>query len=147
MLRALVRADITTDEAALCLERNRAFYSRLVELLPELIGFFNRRDNLRGILSCIDDCHNDFHVTAKSPRRDRRIREAKEVLTCALETTLAAAKALNEAKRYLEGEFDEYREIYRPNIERRGGFDELIDDLKMSSGVAEILNATADLDP
>lgn len=147
MLRALVRADITTDEAALCLEQNRAFYSRLVGLLPDLIGFFNRRENLWGIVSCIDDCHNDFHVTAISPRRDRRIREAREALIRVLETTLAAAKALNEAKRYVEDEFDQYRKIHRPNLDRHRYLYELIDDLEMCSGVAEILNATVGLDP
>jgi hypothetical protein len=147
MLSALVRADVTVDEAALSLERNRAFFSRLVELLPSLIGFFNRRGNLFGILSCIDDCHNDFHATAISPRKDRQLRETKESLKRALETAIAAAATLDEAKRHIDIEFGRYREIYYPNIERQRHLDELIDELRMCSGVLEIVNATADIDP
>jgi hypothetical protein len=146
-LRALVRADVTVNEAALCLERNKAFFFRLVELLPSLIGFFNRRGNLWGITSCIDDCHNDFHATAISPRKDRQLRETRESLTRALETAVAAAAAIEEAKRHIDIEFDRYRAIYYPNIERQRSLDELIDELRLCSGVLEIVNATVDLNP
>jgi hypothetical protein len=91
-LDALVRADITEDEAALYLERNKAFFSRLVELLPSLIAFFDRRSSLRGILSMIDDCHNDFYAAAASLRKDRQIRETKELITNALKTAVSGGR-------------------------------------------------------
>jgi hypothetical protein len=59
-LRALLRADISETEAAVPLAQNKAFFSRLVGLLPSLLGFFELRQNLAGILYYIDDCHNEF---------------------------------------------------------------------------------------
>jgi hypothetical protein len=146
-LSALVRADITEDEAALYLERNKAFFSRLVELLPSLVSFFNSRSNLRGILSMIDDCHNDFYAAAASPRKDRQLRETKELITNALKTALEAAEALEGAKRHFDIEFDRYRELYYSSVERPRYIGELIDELRMCSGVLEIVNTTADQNP
>jgi hypothetical protein len=79
-LRALVRADITEEEASPHLERNRAFFSRLPSLLPQLVRFFSaevRTTNLTGLISTIDRCDIDFYHTAASSRKDRRLREAK----------------------------------------------------------------------
>src|SRR5437879_5790492 len=62
-LRALVRADITEKEAASYLEKNKAFFRRLVNLLPSIVGFFSkeaRSRNPRGLVGTIDDCHNEF---------------------------------------------------------------------------------------
>jgi len=147
ILSALVRADITEDEAASHLERNKAFFSRLVELLPSLIAFFGNRNGWWGILSTIDDCHNDFHVTSTSSRKDRQLRETKDLLTDALTTVVQAAEALKSAKRHFDIEFNRYREVYYSSVERPRYLDELIDELRMCSGVLEIVNATADQDP
>lgn len=53
-LAALVRADITGEDARLDLERNKAFFSRLVHLLPSIVRFFDegaRSANSWGIIS------------------------------------------------------------------------------------------------
>jgi hypothetical protein len=42
-LRALLRAEISEAEAAIELAGNKAFFSRLVVLLPSLLSFFKRR--------------------------------------------------------------------------------------------------------
>jgi hypothetical protein len=146
ILRALVRADIDEDEGARYLERNKAFFSRLAELLPSLIGFFNRRDNLYGILSCIDDCHNDFYAATTSPRKDRQLRETKELIANSLETAVKAVTELEKASRHFTVEYSRYREIYYPE-ERPRHLDELIGELKVCSGVLEIVSAAVDLNP
>jgi hypothetical protein len=51
-LRALLRAEISETEVAVALAQNKAFFSRLVGLLPSILGFFERRQNLKGILYC-----------------------------------------------------------------------------------------------
>jgi hypothetical protein len=96
-LRALLRAEISETEVAVALAQNRAFFSRLVGLLPSILGFFERRQNLKGILYCIDECHNDFHATAASLRRDRQARETKERINVACEATDRAATMLENA--------------------------------------------------
>lgn len=95
----------------------------------------------------IDDCHGDFCATLISPRKDRQIRETRERLAGAAKSSLKAAKAIEEAKRFLDIEFDRFREVYYTSEERPRRLDELIDDLKMFSGVAEVVDAIADLSP
>jgi hypothetical protein len=122
-LSALVRADISEEEAAPYLEQNKAFFSRLVELLPSLIAFFNERSNLRGILLTIDDCHNDFYAAAGSPRKDRQLRETKELITNALNAAVQATGALEGAKRHFDIEFNRFREVYYSSVERPRRFE------------------------
>lgn len=146
-LSALVRADINELEAANDADQNRAFFSRLVVLLPSLIDFFRKKNNMWGIINCIDDCHNDFHVTAKSRRRDRQERETKELLEAARNATAAAAASIEKAKRLLDIEFDRYSKLYLTVEERPRHLEELIDELNVCSSVAEILSASIDLEP
>jgi hypothetical protein len=150
-LRALLRADISETEAAVGLAANKAFFSRLVGLLPSILSFFEHRQNLAGILWCIDECHNNFHHAATSPRRDRQARQTKALLTVACEATATAAAALEDTKRLIEIEYDRYREVYYPNREGRGErprfLEKLIEELGMSSGVLEIMSAKVDLSP
>lgn len=151
-LRALIRADIAEAEAAVEVARNKAFFSRLAALLPTLLGFFEDRRNLPGILHCIDECHNDFRFAAASPRRDRQAREKKEVLREADEAAVRAATALEGAKRLVEIEYDRYHEAYystsdAPRPEWRGFLKKLIEDLSMCSGILEIMGAKVDLSP
>ncbi|KAG0632532.1 hypothetical protein HOY80DRAFT_1067993, partial [Tuber brumale] len=78
---------------------------------------------------------------------DRQTRETKERLAKAIKASLNAARAIEEAKRFLEIEFDQFREVYRPYGERQRHLDELIDELRMYSGVVEIVDAVVDLGP
>jgi hypothetical protein len=100
-----------------------------------------------GLFRMIDDCHGDFNITAVSPRKDRKTRETKERLASAVKASLKAAKAIEEAKRYLDVEFDQFREVYHPYGERPRHLDELIDELRMYSGVVEIVDAIVELGP
>src|SRR5215813_2733174 len=102
ILTALVRADITEEDAAAHLDRNKAFFSRLTALLPSLVRFFGeeaRSKNSEGIISCIDDCHYDFHVGAASSRKDRQLREAKEKLVSASKLSNELSAALTDVQR------------------------------------------------
>jgi len=146
-LRALLRADISEAEAAGHLARNKAFFSRLAGLLPSLVGFFERPQNLAGILHCIDECHNDFHAATASPRRDRQARETKEIINAACEAVARAAAALEGTKRLIEGEYDRYHNVYYPNHEGPSFLKKLIEELRMCSGVLEITGAKVDLSP
>jgi hypothetical protein len=146
-LRALLRADISETEAAVALAQNKVFFSRLVWLLPSLLNFFERRQNLAGILHCIDECHNDFHATAASPRRDRQTRETKELINVACEATVRAATTLEEAKRLIEIEYDRYHAVYYPNHEGPHFLKKLTEELRVCSGVLEIMGAKVDLSP
>jgi hypothetical protein len=146
-LRALLRADISETEAAVALAQNRAFFSRLVWLLPSILGFFEHRQNLAGILYCIDECHNDFHATAASPRRDRQVRETKELLSATREATVRAATMLERATRLIETEYDRYHRASHPRREEPNPLNKLIEDLTTCSGVLEIQCAKADLSP
>ncbi len=146
-LRALLRADVSETEAVVALAQNKAFFSRLVWLLPSLLGFFEHRQNLAGILHCIDECHNDFHATAASPRRDRQARETKELINVACEATVRAATTLESATRLIEIEYDRYHEAYYPKHEGPSSLKKLIEELRMCSGVLEIMGAKVDLSP
>ncbi|MCC8964232.1 hypothetical protein H8A95_18380 [Bradyrhizobium sp. Pear76] len=146
-LRALVRADITEAEAAREIKKNKAFCNRLAGLLPSILRLFGSRDNLTGICSMIDDCHHDYQVTTISPRKDRQTRETRERLARAVKASLSAAKALEEAKRFLDIEFDRFGEAYRHPEDRPRRLEELIDELRMCSGVGEIVNAIVDVAP
>lgn len=151
-LTALVRADISEEEAVRHLERNRVFFARLAELLPSILRFFKKAEwtlNPKGLLSQIDDCHNDFHATAESSRRDRQLRETKEKLISASRLTNDAAAALEDAKTHFEIEFCRYRAAYYPysDLEPLRFLSDLIRELKMCSGVLEIMNAAADKNP
>lgn len=146
-LRALIRADITEAEAAREIKKNKAFCTRLTSLLPSILRLFNDRDNLAGLFRMIDDCHGDFHITAASPRKDRQTRETKERLANAIKASLKAAEAIKKAKRFLDSEFDEFWKVYHPYGERPLHLSELIDQLRVCSGVAEIVDAKIDLNP
>jgi hypothetical protein len=142
-LRALLRADISEAEATVHLSRNKTFFTRLAELLPSLLRFFALHENLAGLLYCIDQCHNDFHHTAASPRRDRQARQTKELLTAAREATAKAAAALENAKRLVEGQYAAYSAAYRTESRHETPrFEQLIEELIMCSGVLEISGAT-----
>jgi len=149
-LRALVRADMTEEEAGAYLQRDKAFFHRLANLLPSILRFFSKEGRLRnprGIVWAIDDCHNDFHFTVSSSRRDRQIREAKERLTLAARVALESALTLEAAKKHFQYEFDRYREVYyRPAPGPARFLGDLIDELRMCAGVAEIAHATVDIE-
>jgi hypothetical protein len=151
-LGALVRADIAEEEAALDLELNKTFFARLVDLLPSLVRFFGkeaRSMNPKGIISTIDDCHNDYYLTIASSRRDRQFREAKERIANASKLASESASALEDAKRHFDIEFDRYREAYYKgsDVGPSRFLSDLIHELRMCSGVLEIVNATADIKP
>ena len=150
-LASLIRADISEQDAAIVLERNRVFFSRLVVLLPTLVQFFGeeaRSRNASGIVSMIDDCHNDFHATVSAARRDRQLREAKEKITNASKLATDAAFALEGAERHFSIEFDRYRAAYYLPSEGPSRFlSDLIHELRMCSGVLDVVNATADIRP
>jgi hypothetical protein len=146
-LRALLRADISGTEAAVALKRSKALFSRLAWLLPSLLAFFERRQNLAGLLYCIDECHNNFHATAASPRRDRQARETKDLINVACEATVRAAATLESVTRLIENEYDRYHQAYHPNHEGPSSLKKLIEELGMCSGVLEIMSAKVDLSP
>jgi hypothetical protein len=150
-LRVLVRGEISEAEAAAEIEQNKLFFSRLVDLLPSLVRFFSRDTRVRnpaGIVSTIDDCHNDFHYTIRSARKDRQLREAKERLAKASKLASETAFALGEAKRHCDIEYDRYRKAYYlPSEGPSRFFGDLIDELKVCSGALEIVNVTADIKP
>ena len=150
-LRALVRADLTEEEAASYLEHNKAFYRRLVNLLPSIVSFFGkeeRLENQRGIVMTIDDCHNDFMATGNASRRDRQLREAKEKLTRAARLARDLASALEEAEEHFKYEFDHYRKVYyRPAPGPNQFLGDLIEELQMCAGVMEIAHEIADIKP
>jgi hypothetical protein len=150
-LRALVRAEINEEEAAAEVEQNKLFFSRLVDLLPSLLGFLSEEARARnpwGIISTIDDCHNDFHYTIRSARRDRQLRQAKERLARASKLASETAVALEEAKRHCDIEYGRYRKAYYlPSEGPSRFFGDLIDELKVCSGALEIINVTADIKP
>jgi hypothetical protein len=150
-LRALVRAEINEEEAAAEVEQNKLFFSRLVHLLPSLLGFLSKQARARnpwGIISTIDDCHNDFHYTIRSARRDRQLRQAKERLARASNLASETAVALEDAKRHCEFEYDRFRKAYYlPSEGPSRFFGDLIDELKVCSGALEIINVSADIKP
>src|ERR1700688_117529 len=59
MLSALIRDELSNEDATPHIKLNKEFFERLVDLLPALVGHFKpaRPDNMIGIISCIDDCH------------------------------------------------------------------------------------------
>ena len=150
-LRALVRADITEEDAASYLKENIAFFRRLVDLLPSIVRFFSKEARLRnpcGIVSMIDDCHNDFQATGNALRRDRQLREAKEKLTSAARLARDSAAALKDAEEHFKYEFDRYREVYyRPAPGPARFLSDLIDELRMCAGVVDIAQEIADIKP
>ena len=148
-LRALVRAEISKEKAALHLEQNKAFFRRLVDLLPSIVGFFEkevRSRNPNGIVMTIDDCHNDFLATGNALRRDRELREAKERLMRAARLARDSASALRDAEGHFKFEFDRYREAYYGRVPGPARFlGDLIEELQMCAGVLEIVNEIADV--
>jgi hypothetical protein len=153
MLSAFVRADISEEEAVVYIQRNKEFLQRLTYLLPALVCYFDpqtRPRNLLGLLGCLEDCHNDYYATAQSPRRDRRIRETRESLNEAITNSASAIVALEAAQRFIDLEFSRYHGIYyqasTANGAVRRDVAELIHELKMCSGVAEIVRAAMDFD-
>jgi hypothetical protein len=151
-LSALVQAEISDGEAAIEIEQNKLFFSRLVDLLPTLMRFLSKEARTRnpmGMISMIDDCHNDFHYTTRAARIDRQLREAKESLRAASKLASETAVALQEATRYFSFEYERYRDVYlRPTDEGPSRFlSDLIRELQMCSGVLEIVNATAAIQP
>jgi hypothetical protein len=150
-LRALVRSDITEEEAAKHLEQNKAFFGRLVNLLPSIMRFFSKEARLRnpqGIVMSIDDCHNDFLAAGNALRRDRQVREAKEKLTRASRLAIESASALSDAEGHFEIEFDRYRAVYYRPVPGPGRFlGDLIDELRMCAGVLDIVHEIADIKP
>jgi hypothetical protein len=150
-LRALVRADITEEEAASYLLQNKAFFRRLVNLLPSIVRFFGKKARLRnprGIAMTIDDSHNDFQATGNASRRDRQLREAKEKLTRAARLAREAASALDDAEEHFEHEFDRYRSVYyRPLPGPAQFLGDLVNELRMCAGVLDIVHEIADIKP
>lgn len=150
-MRALVRADITEEEAASYLQKNKAFFHRLVNLLPSIVSFFSeeaRLRNSRGIVMTIDDCHNDFQFTASSARRDRQLREAKEKFRRASQLAREAASALDDAEEHFKYEYDRYRSAhYRPAPGPSRFLSDLIDELRVCAGVLDIQHEVADIKP
>lgn len=147
-LRALARADITEDEAAKETEKNKAFCARLAGLLPSILRLFDSRNNLAGIFRMIDDCHNDFHVTVVSRRKDRQTREIKEGLADAIKSSLKAAEAIENATRFLSIEYQRFCEVYFLDGKQQPRYlDDLVEQLRMYSGVAEIVDSLIDLNP
>jgi hypothetical protein len=151
-LGALVRADITEADAAIEMERNKAFSFRLVDLLPSIVRFFgadSRSRNPNGIISTIDDCHSDFHHTVSSARKDRQLREAKEKLALASKLASESASAIESADRHFGIEFDRYRAAYYKtvNTEPARFLSDFIHELRMCAGVLEIVCASANIQP
>jgi hypothetical protein len=150
-LAALVRAEINEQDAASEIIKSKEFFSRLVILLPTIVRFFSheaRCNNPIGIISTIDDCHNDFHATTRAARKDRQLREAKERVINASKMTSSAAASLVDAKEHFGIEFDRYRAVYyRPTLGPSRFLGDLIDELRMCAGVLEIVDATADIKP
>jgi hypothetical protein len=149
-LRALVRADIPDSEASSHLEQNRLFFGRLASLLPELVRFFSaevRTTNLKGLISTIDSCHIDFYHTAALPRKDRRLREAKEDLARASKLAADLVSILEETEDQFKHEFQRYYAVYYPARHVNRYLKDFIDELRMCSGVTEIASATVDFDP
>ena len=150
-LVALVRAEITEKDASLDLRENKVFFSRLVILMPTIMRFFGedaRDRNAWGIVSTIDDCHNDFHAALASKRRDRKLREVKERVMKASKLAIEAATALADAEVHFSIEFDRYRAAYYMPSDGPSRFlSDLIHELQMCSGVLEIVNATAGIQP
>lgn len=150
-LRALVRADITEEEAVSQLNQNKAFFGRLVTLLPAIVKFFSKEARLRnprGIVMAIDDCHNDFQATGNAARRDRQLREAKEKLTRAARLARDSASALKEAEDHFKYEYERYRDVYyRPAPGPARFLGDLIGELQMCAGVLDIVHEIADIQP
>jgi signal recognition particle subunit SEC65 len=150
-LRALVRADITEDEAASHLEQSKMFYRRLASLLPAIMKFFSKDAKLRnprGLVMAIDDCHNEFQATSNAARRDRQIRETKEKLTRAAGLARDSASALNDAADHFQYEYSRYRDIYYPPAPGPARFlSDLIGELQMCAGVLDIMHEIADIKP
>jgi hypothetical protein len=141
---------MTEEEASAYVRRDKAFFHRLVDLLPSILGFFGkeRLRNPGGIVSAIDDLHNDFQFTISSSRRDSQLRRAKERLTRAVRLAREAALALEDAQEHFKYEFDAYRAVYyRPAPGPARFLSDLIDELRMCAGVAEIAHAAADIEP
>jgi hypothetical protein len=150
-LRALVRADISEEESASHLEQNKAFFRRLVVVLPSIVSFFGKEARLRnpsGIVMTIDDCYYDFVATGNALRRDRQIREAKDKLMRAARSSLESATALRDAASHFKFEFGHYQEAYyRPVPGPTRSLDDLIEELEMCAGVLEIVHEIADIKP
>ncbi|MGY3074221.1 hypothetical protein ACVWZZ_000592 [Bradyrhizobium sp. LM6.10] len=147
-LRTLARADITEDEAAKEIEKNKAFCVRLAGLLPSILRLFDSRNNRAGIFRMIDDCHNDFHVTVVSRRKDRQTREIKEGLADAIKSSLKAAEAIENATQFLSIEYQRFCEVYfLDGKQQRRYLDDLVAQMRMYSGVAEIVDSLIDLNP
>jgi hypothetical protein len=150
-LRALVRADISKEEAASYLEQNKAFFRRLATLLPSIVRFFGKEarfENPSGIVQSIDSCYNDFQSTGNALRRDRQLREAKENFLRAARLARDSASALSDAEKHFKLEFDRYRgAYYRPVPGPARFIGDLIEELQMCAGVLEIVNEIADVEP
>jgi hypothetical protein len=101
------------------------------------------------IISSIDVCHGDFFFTAASSRKDRQLREAKERLANAVKLASELATALEDVKEHCQVEFQRYHAIYYPeaHVGSSRFLGDLIHELRMCSGVMEIVNATAEVNP
>jgi hypothetical protein len=149
LLSALIRADLSEMDAAPYIEQNKAFFVRLVYLVSDLVRYFEPCDprDVIGVLSCIDDCHNDYNISAKSLRKDRLAREAQQSLANALDAVTRAGEALESAKKHLRLEYEEYHRIYYRSSSARSqsghDIEQLIDELKLCSGILNVVGVTA----
>jgi hypothetical protein len=152
LLSALIRADISYEEAMPHIKLNKDFFRRLVGLLPTLVEHFkpSHSENIVGVLSCIDDCHNDYHVSAKSLRKDRLLREAKQSLENAQEAVTKATIALERARGHLDFEYESYSALYfqvpSASSPFRHDLGQLIRELNVCSGVLNVVCINAETD-
>lgn len=148
-ITALVRADISDDKATEELLRQRMFFSRLSDYLPSLLRYFkfDPKDCVFNAVSCIDDCHGDFHIAIASQRRDKKERQILESFGSAIGAMEKALAALKSIHWSFESEFEDLHAIYSRKIRNDNnsnyGVGLLTDDLKVCIGALNIARARA----
>lgn len=150
--QSLIRADITGLEAAPEILAQKAFFKRILALFPALARFFQLEDrqNIIGLLMHVDDCHNDYHVSANAIRRDRKHRETIQSLNDLGASIQGTVSALEDSHYVLDDEFRKFYELYfsasAASLPNPHDIGQLIQELKVCLEVAHIVKVRASMD-
>jgi hypothetical protein len=146
---ALIRSDITDEDASLEIKRQKEFFARLSLFLPDLMRYFkfNPKSDAVNALLCLDDCHYDFAIGLNAQRQDRNRREILAAFEEAIRSADKALAALKAVRSSVDFEFKRLHEIYSKEIRNLEGqnydYYRLIGDLEICCSCLKIASHRA----
>lgn len=143
-LRQVIRADITDDEAFKAVETQKTFFSRIANLLPEILNCLKPGsiERTRNAIAFLDDNFVGDLKSAFVGREDKNRRNIKKHLQTTLQRIAALSESFHSITPSFWGVFNEsyeaWHDIKKEDFRFTNPFDDLIENLSLALKAIEL---------